>query len=156
MDDELNKILSDNKSGSAELALKINEYFRKNLAEHNDLIELIKTFRKRFSSFQIIISYLNKIESLLFQNDPAVLKSYLKGFEQEIKNSDYRIYLNAKNYLKDAEKIFTLSNSSTVTKVIKSLAAENHNLQIKIIESRPNYEGRITAKELLRNNIHVE
>lgn len=154
--EELNKILIDSKSGSAELALRINKFLRNSLAEQQDLTMLISTFRKKFSTFQILNHYLKNISDLLNQNDLKSLNKYFDQFENDILISDQRIYMNAKKYLKQAKNIFTLSNSRTLINAVKALAADQKEMLIKIAESRPNFEGRIAAEEFLKNNIPVE
>jgi ribose 1,5-bisphosphate isomerase len=82
----------------------------------------------------------------------AVLKSesaYLKKMEEEIgKLRDYGATL-----LSDGMLIVTHCHSSTVTGVIKEAHKRGKNLRVVACETRPRYQGRITAAELAKAGI---
>lgn len=51
--------------------------------------------------------------------------------------------------------VFTHCHSSTVTAVLKQAKHEGKKFEVWNTETRPSFQGRITAKELARENIHV-
>jgi ribose 1,5-bisphosphate isomerase len=82
----------------------------------------------------------------------AVLKSensYLRKMEEDIgKLRDYGATL-----LSDGMLVVTHCHSSTVTGVIKEAHGRGKNLRVVACETRPRYQGRITAAELAKAGI---
>ena len=72
-----------------------------------------------------------------------------------ISESKKEIVEKSKNYLKNYDKIFTHCHSSTVEALIKELAQGDDNFEVVCTETRPKFQGRITAKNLLNAGIET-
>lgn len=152
----LNKILTDKTSGSVELIRKINNYFIKHYDNKALILKSIGRLKSTLKTFQAVQIYLNKIKTLLNNNDSLLLKNYLFDYHSRNEVIFQNIYSNLKSSLKNRNKIFTLSNSQTVYEVLKLLRREKKELEVIVSESRPKLEGRILAKKLLKIGINVE
>lgn len=75
----------------------------------------------------------------------------LKHFE----DSDKKIVEYGTRKIKDNMIIFTHCHSSTVTKILIAAKKQKKNFQVYNTETRPLFQGRITAKELAAANIPV-
>lgn len=151
---ELKKIVSDNKSGSAEVLAKLNEYLLKNFSKTN-LDELVPYLKKEFSEFSNIQNYLNSLKRISFR-DNRKLNSFFENFE--IKNSltITGIYRNSFDVFKNFRKFITISNSKTLENFFALFAKDFTDVSITICESRPIFEGRTFAKNLLKYKINIK
>jgi len=140
----IDEILADNKSGSAELLEKINKFllnkFTKGLSINKDL----KRISKRFVEFQNISNYVKQI-SLLPESQ---ILQYLIDFDAKSITKFELIYNNFSHLINETTTVVTLSNSKTITEVLKLAANKKRNLHIIISESRPINEGTLMAEEL--------
>ena len=152
----LEKILKDTTSGSTDLLLKLNDIVKANLDNKSDLKLLLKTAKQKFKSFEVIQNYLGQIESYNKKTSNKSLKEFVDGFTHSQDQSFEAIYENALPYLRKANTILTLSNSKTISETLVLLGKRNTKLRITIAESRPKLEGRILARNLLKNKIRVE
>lgn len=85
----------------------------------------------------------------------SVIKSeneYLKKMDEDI--ADLRDY--GSSMLTDGMLVVTHCHSSTVTRVIKEAHRQGRSLRVVCCETRPRYQGRITAAELARAGIETE
>lgn len=57
--------------------------------------------------------------------------------------------------IKNGSRIFTHCHSSTVISILKKAKKQGKNFEVHNTETRPLYQGRITAKELINANIPV-
>ena len=153
---KLEHILNNKTSGSSELASLLNKYFI--LIRNNpDLInESIKIVKSKLGYFETVNSYLNKLKSILLKKDNNALNSFLKEYsgreDEKVEIIFNRIYPK----LSRMQSIMTLSRSGTVLSVLKLWHQKNKNLKVVICESRPMFEGRASAMELIKNDIKVE
>lgn len=151
----LSKILDDRTSGSSEILIKINDYLKKNLNDTNLIKQSLDVIKKRMINFQAVMQYEKDIRKFIFSGDKEALKKFIDEFEVKYSNSHHMIYQNIKPLLKNKRIVFTLSNSQTVFEIIKLWNEENKKIKVIIAESRPKFEGRILAKQLLRLGISV-
>jgi len=89
-----------------------------------------------------VIKYLN-----LF-GDTETIKSYIDTTLDKIAKYGSRL-------VKDDSIIYTHCHSSTVERVLEYAHNEGKKFTVNITETRPNYQGRLTAKNLARKGIEV-
>jgi translation initiation factor 2B subunit (eIF-2B alpha/beta/delta family) len=147
-------LFNNKTAGSSELLIKLNMIMKKESGNKDYISELIKESRRHFSSFSIILNYLDELEKEL-NNTEAFTKTitYFKDIEENINS---KIFEKGKDYFLNVSKVLTLSNSLTISYFLTRLYNSNNKLEVTIAESRPRYEGKVLAKRLLKNNIHVE
>lgn len=150
------KLLSeDNISGSNQLLYKLNEIFISEYKNVNLEKSLFDTIRKKFHSFNSIISYVNQLEIITKQYDENEIFEFFKSFSV-IQSSKYnRIYKNLVPYLKNSIKIITISNSATILNIMLKVHEEYKIETVTISESRPQCEGREMAKIFSENKINT-
>jgi translation initiation factor 2B subunit (eIF-2B alpha/beta/delta family) len=154
MNKELNKIINDRTSGSTDILLNLAGLFSRYIDDKKSLAELLKESEKYFVSFGVIEDYINKIKAGL-KTDYSSLEAAVKAPLIK-KNIFERMFRNAAPYLKDADNIFTLSNSRTILEILRLLKQQNRKLKVLVTESRPKNEARILIKRLLKEGIKTE
>lgn len=152
---DLQKILSDNISGSTELVFKINKFFKKNCEDIKLIKQSLPLLNFKMKSFEEVINYVNDLNRFIATGDFSGMEKFLHEFQNKSDYSFYKIYLNIKPLLKNTKRIYTLSNSKTVYEVLKYLNEDKNLATVIIAESRPVLEGRILAKKLLKLGIEV-
>ncbi|MDO8548618.1 MAG: hypothetical protein Q7S39_00510 [Ignavibacteria bacterium] len=152
---KLDKILSDNKSGSTEILLKLIKWSKNNAENKETLLEMIDSANKDLLSFSSVQAFTKNFKKIIKENDKSKIIDFLKEQTEEIENRYSNLFKNSLTFLKNYKKIVTLSNSSTVIEILKRLNKKGK-IFVTIGESRPQLEGRIMVKELLNNKIKVE
>ncbi len=84
-----------------------------------------------------------------------LLKKWLGEYELLIKKNENSIIQFGVLALKKYNNILTHCHSSIVVKIFASLHKKNPKLHVFADETRPLYQGRLTAKDLIRLNIPV-
>jgi len=79
----------------------------------------------------------------------------LYELEKILINSSEEISEIAKNFIENGFKIYTHCHSSTVAKTLIKAKKEGKDFIVYNTETRPKYQGRKTAKELVENGIKV-
>jgi ribose 1,5-bisphosphate isomerase len=74
-------------------------------------------------------------------------KLYVKNFKKELETGIEKIIIYGTNLLKDKERILTHCHSSTVEKILINLS-NIKDFEVYCTETRPLFQGRITAKNL--------
>lgn len=121
------------------------------------------------------------LNALLIKNDPASIKRLVnlrptepclrnclryalsfqdirEGVEETIKimsRSREKIIKIGANYIQEDQIVFTHCHSTTVVEILKEAKRQGKNFQVYNTETRPNFQGRITAQELLKAKIPV-
>ena len=85
-------------------------------------------------------------------SNPMKLLDYLISLAR---NSSTKIANYAKNVVRDGDIIYTHCHSSTVVKTLILAKKEGKNFVVYNTETRPKYQGRITARELAKEGIKV-
>jgi len=153
---ELDKIFSDKTSGSTDLVLKLNMWVTKHSRDSHLINEMIKRAGRELKSFAAIDNYLKKLKRINFKKDLNAIQYFITAFEIKIKEKYRRLYLNARKEIGNHKTILTISNSKTLREIFTLWRKEEKNLKVIIAESRPNYEGRLLAKALLKNKLRIE
>lgn len=152
---KLDKILSDNKSGSTEILLKLIKWSKDYSVDKKALVKMIDSANKELKSFSIVESFTKDFKKIIEGNDKSKILDFLKEQAEGIENRYSNLFKNSLTYLKNCKKIVTLSNSKTVIEILKRLNKKGK-IFVTTGESRLQLEGRIMAKELLNNKIKVE
>ncbi|MFW5902602.1 MAG: ribose 1,5-bisphosphate isomerase, partial [archaeon] len=84
------------------------------------------------------------------------IKKSVEEFEQIIQNSVEKIIEIGSEYIPSDTSIMTHCHSSLVERIIKEANREGKIKKVVLTETRPRYQGRITAKKLAKENISVE
>lgn len=121
------------------------------------------------------------LNALLIKNDPSSVKKLLssrptepclrnclkyalsfqdiqEGVEETLKIMDRareKIVKIGSNHIQNKDIIFTHCHSSTVVDILKEAKKQRKQFQVYNTETRPNFQGRITAQELLEVKIPV-
>src|SRR5665647_2208402 len=98
----------------------------------------------RWTITQAQIAKTEKVEALS-QNVVANANQFLKDLED---SKEYIAKIGA-NRIHDGSVVFTHCHSSTVTRLLAKAKADGKNFKVICTETRPAYQGRITAKELV-------
>jgi len=152
---ELQKIFSDNKSGSSELLLKLISWSKNYCDDKKVLLEMISLAKSELKNFATIQYFINEFKKRIKSNSDSAITNFLNQQNEKIKNMYENLFKNSLPYLKNSKRIVTLSNSKTIIEILKKLN-EVTKINVIIGESSPQLEGRIMAKELLRQKIRVE
>ncbi len=152
---KLNKILTDNKSGSTEILLKLIKWSKYFSGDKEALLEMIDSAKNKLNNFSAIQSFIKYLKNIIKESDKPKVLDFLNEQAERIENRYSNLFENSFPYLRNYKRLVTLSNSKTVTEVLKRLN-EQRKIFTMIGESRPKFEGRIMAKELLKHKIKVE
>ncbi len=152
-DQKLNLILKDNISGSTELLQKLIGYFLQNTNNISD--KILVELKDYFKSFQTITEFLSELQLFIHEKDRVKIVKYLKLYSDNTTKELNLTFQNALPYLDKKKKFVTISNSKTLQFVFSNYQNLSPDLEITVLESRPQFEGRILAKELSENNIKV-
>jgi len=150
---ELDKILNDNKSGSLEILLKFKNHLLKYYSDSQYLMIAIKKAGLKLEHFPAVQEFIKSFKSELKKSDALQIKKFLQHSVSEQNNLLFELFNRHKNILLKYQKVTTISFSKTLLEIFKFWHKENPELEIFILESRPNSEGRILAKELLKLEI---
>lgn len=154
-ENKLKKIFSDNKSGSTEILLKLIKWSKDYSGDKKTLLEIINSANKELKNFSIAQSFIKDFKSIIKEGNKPKVLDFLNEQAERIDAKYSNLFENSLSYLKSCKRIVTLSNSKTVIEILKRLN-EQRIIFITIGESRPLFEGRIMAKELLKNKIKIE
>jgi translation initiation factor eIF-2B subunit delta len=153
---KLNKILTDNTSGSSEIVNKINIFFRGNV-NHVELIEeSVPILKSNLSHFTAVNTYLKRIKKNIKSDNQQMMNDFLTSFSDGEKNKLKIIFDKLYKNTKQFNTIITISKSGTLKEILKLWKQKNKNLKVVVCESRPANEGKLFAKELLKFGIKVE
>ncbi len=152
----LDDILSDKTSGSAEIVGNINEFFKNSIDDLNQLKFIIPKLRKQFKIFATVQDYLSEVSFYTKQNDFQTFKNFTSNYRKRTQTKFERIYNNAKPFIAEFNSILTISNSRTLLGVFKLWRKDNPNIRVFALVSNPGGEGKIFTKHLKRSKIFAE
>lgn len=150
---ELNKILSDNKSGSLEILLKLKKHFLKYSSDKEYLMHSIRNAEAKLKHFPAIQNFLTELKKEFKKRNQFQLTKFLELSISEQEHSILNLFEQHKSTLLKYQKITTISFSRTLLEIFKLCFKENPKLEIFVLESRPMFEGRNCAKELIKHGI---
>lgn len=154
----LKSIINDRTSGAAEIESKVHVYLMNSLRNHrnksiHEITDAISRIRKRFSSMANILNLLEKLERSLanigFENARESLALYKKIIEHD---RNLTIETAARQICR-YKSIFTLSNSSIISRSIFGAIERGWHGEIRIAESRPKKEGTVLAMKCAKDGV---
>ncbi|MFW5953300.1 MAG: hypothetical protein ACOCSJ_03980 [Candidatus Natronoplasma sp.] len=142
------EILRDNKKGAAELLEDVVKSIQR--LEKEEIESYLKTLVINRYSVTPLVNLANKIFLSLEQEED--IDSIVDDLEGKFFSRNREAATKMKKLMQDKNytDILTLSYSSTVIQALSSVE------KVKVLESRPNMEGRKTAKKLINRGIEVE
>lgn len=153
---ELNKILNNKTLGSSELESLLNSYFFSIRNDQTKLKSSVRLVRNKLGHFTTINSYLNELNKIIKNKSSPALEKFFRAYQIKKRNKAEIIFGKISPYLKKVRSIITLSRSGTVLQVLKLWYKKNKKIKVVVCESRPKFEGRLTAEELARVGIKVD
>lgn len=151
---KLNPIIHDKTSGSSEILQELHEHLKGEKRLLHAFPEIINLVKNQFKSFQNVQSYLKNLEiSLIKQKN---LDDFFNRYDKKLLNIYDAIFNRNEKFLMRYSNIITLSNSKTIFEILKRMRRHNKKLLVFVSESRPRFEGRLLAKKLVKENIHVK
>lgn len=103
----------------------------------------------------------NLVDRYLFElrrredRSPAAVRSSAEGLLSRLSEDEARMIDVAARLLDGTHTVFTHCHSSTVTRALRVAAEHGARLTVYCTETRPRYQGRITATELAEAGIEV-
>jgi translation initiation factor eIF-2B subunit delta len=153
---DLQQILNNKTLGSSELTRMLNKYFLSIRNNQSEMSQTIKIAKKRLGQFEEVNSYLDDLKSILKKNDSKRLNQFLMSYSKKEDEKIQLIFDRIYPEIKKTKSVITLSRSGTVISILKLWQKRNKDLKVVVCESRPKFEGRLTAKDLLKGGISVE
>ncbi len=135
---------------------EIIKYIRKQKTEYTEFIsglyenvQHIVLQRPNEPKLRNSMSYiLNKAQEMLTINQRQILVDDIKKYEQKTKEGNLIASENTSNMIKDGDVILTHCHSTLVEESLKKAHDKNIKFKVYCTETRPLYQGRITAKRL--------
>jgi ribose 1,5-bisphosphate isomerase len=97
----------------------------------------------------------NKSKTPSRKDFEIIFKSRISAVLDFFDSSEKKIDYFGSQKIKPHSRIFTHCHSSTVMSILKSAWSSNKNFEVHNTETRPMFQGRITAKELSKEGIPV-
>lgn len=139
--------------GATKIAIAAVEAFEEKLKQTKDRKELEKAAETLKNARPTEPALRNALRYCLknYEKDSNVTETVLNHF----KTSKEKIAEYGSQKIQNGMTVFTHCHSSTVTKILLKAWQEGKRFQVYQTETRPRYQGRITAKELAEAKIPV-
>ncbi len=152
-DETVKKIKSLEIQGAENIAVKAVEAFATKLKETQSKAKLAKAVKELKAARATEPALQNALDYCLasYETDPDIVKTVLAHF----KDSRPLISKNGASLIKNGMKVFTHCHSSTVERIIIEAHKQGKKITVYNTETRPRFQGRITATKLAKEGIHV-
>ncbi|MBW2988232.1 hypothetical protein DRJ48_04740 [Candidatus Woesearchaeota archaeon] len=128
-------------------------FYCKTLDEVKKAVKLLAKARPTEPCLRNALHYVTKgLSRAKFKTE---LQARIKWVCEYFKDSNERIKLYGSRRIKPSSVVFTHCHSSTVTSILIKAKQERKNFVVHNTETRPFFQGRITARELARAGIRV-
>lgn len=117
------------------------------------MMEVLSQARPNEPMLRNVLHYFIK-ESSGLQGE-AQLKDLAQSILEEIEAGEKKIYSFGAQLIHDGMKIFTHCHSSTAVGILKEAKSQGKSFAVHTTETRPRFQGRITARELAEASIEV-
>lgn len=151
---QIDRILNNKTLGSSELVQILNSYFLSIHKNKSEILQSIRFVKARLGHFEAINSYIKQMQSELKSESGLLI--FLRSHSIQQKEKVDIIFKRIYSHLNNLNSVITLSRSGTVLGILQLWHQKNKKLKVVVCESRPNYEGRLMAKDLAVNSINVE
>lgn len=152
-DQTVKKIKSLEIQGAENIAVKAVEAFAGKLKETRSKAKLARAVRELRAARSTEPALQNALDYCLanYEKDPTITKTVLAHF----KESRPKISSNGASLIKSGMKVFTHCHSSTVERIIIEAHKQGKRFKVFNTETRPRFQGRITAQKLAKAGIPV-
>jgi len=151
---QLLRILSNNRSGSSEILDKINKWFLTHRFSKDEYNSILKDLKMDFIEFRNIENYLQLCLRTLKISGIDGVKNLFNEYEEDKKIRGKKLLTNSLKTLSRYNSFITISNSQTLENFFVALSHEKR-ISVIVCESRPVFEGRIFVKKLNSFNIEI-
>lgn len=141
-----NFIIQNKEKNILKFSIKLNEL-------KDELNSLRKTEPMQYNVLNFVLKNINDFKDI--DNLKKELLNRVKYAQNLIQINQKKINLFISNLIKQNMLIYTHCHSSTITKALIDAKKNDIDLSVNNTETRPLYQGRITAKELIKNKINV-
>ncbi|HUI31316.1 MAG TPA: translation initiation factor eIF-2B [Candidatus Acidoferrales bacterium] len=152
-----NRIAADNISSQQQILkdmLDLLMNFSAQDAYALNFIQDLKLLSTAIANAQLQMSALSNMCRLIVSASdklkPGDINTYLKNLWDKIENSSSIAASKASKLISDGKSYATISQSEFVTKTFERASSENKHVTIFVMESRPLFEGRQTARALTK------
>jgi translation initiation factor 2B subunit (eIF-2B alpha/beta/delta family) len=118
----------------------------------------VKSLSTSISNAQSQMSALSNISRFVVSATerlkPGEIGTYLKSLRDKVETASSKTAYHASRFIKNGKSYATISQSEFVTKTFEDAAHENKHATVFVMESRPLFEGRQTAKGLAKMGHH--
>lgn len=139
--------------GAEKIAKKATEAFGLKLAETKNRAELEKYVKELIALRETEPALRNALKYCMenYEKDKNIVQTVISHFE---KSKDKIAEIGAKK-IRDGMKVFTHCHSSTVEQILIKAWQDGKKFEVYNTETRPKFQGRITAEELAKAGIPV-
>lgn len=115
-----------------------------------DLKDLATSIPNAQSQMSALSNVCNLVMSVSGKMKPGAIQNYLSALREKIENASVRTASFATKLIKTGRSYATISQSEFVLKTFERAANENKLATVFVMESRPLFEGRQTARALTK------
>ncbi|MBT8380129.1 MAG: hypothetical protein KJN64_12955 [Ignavibacteria bacterium] len=153
---KLGQIINNKKLGSSELVRKLNELFWSYRKNKQFIEKSIPVIKKELKHFTVVENYIKELNSIISSKNEEKLNKFLGNYSKIEIDKYEKIFSKLIEQIPRASNVITISRSGTVLNVLKLWYGKNKKLKVTVCESRPKYEGKFFAQDLIKNRIKVE
>ena len=131
-------------------------------ATYEELVEagdILRDARPSAMSLPNAINYILHLAQMHSVDDPIVARPLLLGdvanFIIQLESTIGRISELGASLIEDGDVLLTICNSTTVVEVMKKANSQGKRFKVYACETRPRFQGHITAKELVDAGVDV-
>lgn len=155
--ENLDKIKNLKIQGASAIAKKGIMFFAEYVSKGKDLKKDVEYARKKLMNTR-------STEPMLFNAMSYVIKKaktkkeyikYAKEFIKKKEEAEEKIAEIGVGLIKDGMNVFTHCHSSTVHRILRRAKSEGKKFSVVCFETRPLYQGRLTAKSLIKDGIRT-
>ena len=130
------------------------DWQEKKYQDIKDLKEKIKALKSARPTEPLLFNCLNNVFSQVKElNDLKYLAQIIDDLVQNLDEIQKEIVQNGVGLIKDKMTVFTHCHSTSVVEILKAAKAKGKKIKVFLTETRPKYQGRITAQELMKAGI---
>jgi ribose 1,5-bisphosphate isomerase len=107
------------------------------------------------NALRYVIHAIEKSEETSVKELVKLVSQVSDGFLESLKQSKEKIALVGSKRVTDGSKVLTHCHSSTVTNMLRRAKEDGKTFEVICTESRPVFQGRITAREMLEASIET-
>jgi translation initiation factor 2B subunit (eIF-2B alpha/beta/delta family) len=155
-------IAADNVSSSHQIlkdTLDLLSAFSGECHSEPDFIANLKSLLTAIAAAQSQMSALSNVCGLVISAsdhlEPEGVCSYLKNLRNKMETVSSMVASHASGLISDGRMYATISQSEFVLKTFEHASSANRHCTVFVMESRPLFEGRQTAKELTKMGHHA-